>query len=194
MECFSVSNGSFLFLPNTPSLVVPVCHDHRRRSQPVREHADDAGSGAELQNGFPGQGQIRFSRADVGLVVAALTVRAMLHKVGAQQERTFPESLPADFLAMSADVRIGWQSGWQQRERGRRTSSKLNVYHVLLLNLSLLLFLTSNQEALVRCIQRFILLRIFSECACSSISGQKQVPPPPPPYHWSESTISRELQ
>lgn len=47
-----------LVFPDTPSLVVPVRHDYRRRSQPVRQHADDAGPGTKLQNGLPSQAQL----------------------------------------------------------------------------------------------------------------------------------------
>lgn len=113
VECLAFS---FFIVLDTPSLVIPVRHYHRRRAKPVREHAHDAGPGAELQNGFPGQVQFGFSRDDLtGLVFTALvtdTVGTMLHKVGAQQERAFPESLAADFFAVLVDLWIGRRRGW----------------------------------------------------------------------------------
>lgn len=125
--CIALYN--LLLVPDSSSLVVPIRHDHRRRSQPVRKHADDAGPGAELQDRFPGQVQLEFSRAGVRLGVSALlvvAVGAMLHKVGAQQERAFPESLSADLLAALADTyrctSVGGKGGSRERRAGWQTA------------------------------------------------------------------------
>lgn len=91
LHCVVVCIALYIFVtllvPDSSSLVVPVRHDHRRRSQPVRKHADDASPGAELQDRFPGQVQLGFSRAGGVLLdaTALAAVGAMLHEVGAQQ-------------------------------------------------------------------------------------------------------------